>query len=508
MSPPRILIIGAGSRGEAYSRAIQSATSGIISCIAEPFTSKRERFGKKFIWKAGAPSEGQSFVGWKEFIQWETTRRAREAAGEHDVPPGVDAAFVCVLDEMHREVVVGLGPLGLHIMCEKPLATRMRDCVDMYRAVRGGVSEEPKSLFSIGHVLRYSPHNILLRKLILEDRAIGDVLSVEHTEPVGWWHFAHSYVRGNWRDSRTSAPTLLTKSCHDIDFLLWLLCSPAKPSGEAHLPQTVSSAGSLQFFRKPRKPAAAKDATNCLSCPLADEGCNYSAKHIYVGPKFRGLESQPGGQTGWPTKIVLPDVEDYPNLDAKREALLAQLSEDYDSETPAAEVSARGWYGRCVFESDNNVADDEVVTITWDDDASSPGKLAKRAVFHMTAHTQRICDRYSKIYGTDGEIAADSRTISVTRFDTQSVQTFTPTIEDTGHGGGDIGLTRQFVTAVDKVKNEGWAVDTAQKEIIGCTLDEVLRSHAMVFAAEEARSRGATVEWSQWWDKEVNAALG
>jgi len=43
--------------------------------------------------------------------------------------------------------------------------------------------------------LRYSPHNILLHKLLVEEGVVGDIVSVEHTEPVGWWHFSHSYVR-------------------------------------------------------------------------------------------------------------------------------------------------------------------------------------------------------------------------------------------------------------------------------------------------------------------------
>lgn len=36
---------------------------------------------------------------------------------------------------------------------------------------------------------------MLLRHLVRERNIIGDVLSIEHVEPVGWWHFSHSYVR-------------------------------------------------------------------------------------------------------------------------------------------------------------------------------------------------------------------------------------------------------------------------------------------------------------------------
>src|ERR1700761_281462 len=88
--------------------------------------------------------------------------------------------------------------------------------------------------------------------------------------------------RGNWRKESTSAPSLLTKSCHDIDFLLWMLCSPAPGSSEPpHLPSTFASSGSLNQFRKARKPKAAGTATNCLKCPIEDS-CIHSAKRLYV----------------------------------------------------------------------------------------------------------------------------------------------------------------------------------------------------------------------------------
>lgn len=127
-------------------------------------------------------------------MRWELERRKRAENGE-SVPEGVDGVFVCVQDQMHREVVVGLAPLRLHIMCEKPLATSLDDCVAIYRSLLSGQEANQEKIFSIGHVLRYSPHNMLLRKLLVEEKVIGDVMSINHTEPVGWWHFAHSYVR-------------------------------------------------------------------------------------------------------------------------------------------------------------------------------------------------------------------------------------------------------------------------------------------------------------------------
>ncbi|KAI5466228.1 hypothetical protein BGZ63DRAFT_349072 [Mariannaea sp. PMI_226] len=499
-NPPRFIIIGAGSRGKNYAGAIDSVSNGIVAAVAEPFKPKREALGRKHIWGDGKPSEGQSFNDWREFLDYEIERRRRVSAGEEGVPQGVDGAFVCVLDEMHRDVIVGLAPLGLHIMCEKPLACSLQDCIDIYTALR--LSESTR-VFSIGHVLRYSPHNIMLRKLLLEDRIIGDITSVVHTEPVGWWHFTHSYVRGNWRNDKTTGPSLLTKSCHDIDFLLWLLCSPPKASkGEPHLPGTVTSSGGLQFFKKSRKPAAAGSATNCMKCPLGDEGCKYSAKNVYLNPKLQGRRPS-NTNAVWPMSIVVPDMEDIPTLAGQEEAIVKALEEDYPESMSKSDILSRNWFGRCVFEAENNVCDEQFVTITWPESH----KPAKMATFHMVAKTRKICERFSNIYGEHGEVYADSQVITVEDFNTGETKKFYPRVEDLGHGGGDLGLTRQFVMAIDRVKNHGWEAPAAQLEFMGCTLEEVLRSHAVVFAAEDARLGRKVVDWEEWWANNVGTQM-
>ncbi|KAK4144614.1 uncharacterized protein C8A04DRAFT_11310 [Dichotomopilus funicola] len=512
--PPRILIIGAGSRGKTYAKAIASATNGVVAAVSEPDNYKRNWFGEAFIWGSGAPPpEGAAFADWREFIAYEKERRARAASGrEENVPPGIDAAFVCVLDEMHRDVVVALANLGgFHIMCEKPLATTLQDCIDMYAALQANkVSGGEQAVFSIGHVLRYSPHNMLLRKLAVQDRVIGDILSVVHTEPVGWWHFSHSYVRGNWRRESTTAPSLLTKSCHDIDVLLWLLCSPSdysvKDGPPPHLPSSVTSTGTLQYFKRSRKPARAGNATNCLSCPVESD-CKYSAKRIYVGPEIAGLETC---NTGWPVSIVVPDIESCDSMKEAKKAVLSELAKDYTSTTPDSEVSRRNWFGRCVYECDNDVCDDQVVTLNWEEEplageSGTGSRNAKTAVFHMVSHTKKICQRYTHLYGVDGEIYADSTTITVEDFRTGKTTVHRPPSGGAGHGGGDTGLTRQFILAIDKVKNHGWSSDRAQRELVGCTLEEVILSHAMVFCAEAARRGKEVINWPKWWAAEVQA---
>ncbi|RPB01961.1 NAD(P)-binding protein [Choiromyces venosus 120613-1] len=483
---PRILIIGAGSRGRAYAWSIATATNGTVVGVAEPDEYKRKRMVQEHN-----ISDELVFTSWTELV------------GEHKelVMSRVDGVCVCTLDETHEEIVLAIRPLNLHILCEKPLSTTLESCV----RIAGAVSdpELPPVVLAIAHVLRYSPHNILMKKLVCEDKLLGEVVNVNHTEPVGWYHFAHSYVRGNWRKKETSAPSLLTKCCHDIDLLLWLLCSPSA-AATPHLPSTVSSSGSLVHFRRSRKPAKAGNATNCLSCP-AEPDCTFSAKKIYVEKNLNQMNM------GWPVKIVVPDIEEAHSMDAAEAMLTQKLAEDYGREGTMVNGEQKSYYGRCVYETDNNVVDNQVVTISWDDDTSAStsgapaeGRGAKTATLNMVAFSEKICERFTRIYGTKGELEADSNQIRIYDFETGVKKTWVPSTDLlSGHGGGDSGLAKAFVGAIDKVKNEAWAVDRAQREVVGVTVEEVLRSHAAVFWAEDARVNRQMLEWGEWWAQNV-----
>jgi len=249
----------------------------------------------------------------------------------------------------------------------------------------------------------------------------------------------------------------------------------------------------------------------------------FSARKIYVGDQLRGLGS---GNTDWPVKIVVPEIEECISTGgqaAGEKAILESLAEDYDESTPGDVVGKKNWFGRCVWESDNDVNDDQVVTMTWDNDpisGSLAGRGAKIATFHMVAFTAKICERYTHVYGTTGEVYADGNCISVTDFTrpmplegskSKSEAAFEtkklyPYLAGGGHGGGDSGLARQFVLAVDRVKR-GEEAERVQMEEVGCTLEEIVRNHAMVFAAEEARRKKVVLDFPGWWKREVEGKL-
>lgn len=57
-----------------------------------------------------------------------------------------DAVIVAVQDHMHAEVTLAFAEQGYHILCEKPMANTIQDCLRMERAIKkAGV------IFGMGH---------------------------------------------------------------------------------------------------------------------------------------------------------------------------------------------------------------------------------------------------------------------------------------------------------------------------------------------------------------------
>lgn len=57
-----------------------------------------------------------------------------------------DAVIIAVQDQMHPEVTLAFAEQGYHILCEKPMAITVQDCLLMERAIKkAGI------IFGMGH---------------------------------------------------------------------------------------------------------------------------------------------------------------------------------------------------------------------------------------------------------------------------------------------------------------------------------------------------------------------
>src|SRR5690349_12518075 len=211
MKPVKLLIVGAGSRGTGYAAyALEYPEEARVVAVAEPREFFRKRMAQKHQIEPANVVED-----WRELAQR---------------PKFADAVVIATPDALHMEPAVAFARKGYDILLEKPLAPDPQSCQRIIEAV-----QEQDVILAVGHVLRYTSYTQQVKKL-LDSGLIGDIVSIQHLEPVGYWHQAHSFVRGNWRNEALSSFMLLAKSCHDIDWLRYLVGRPCVQ---------VSSFGSL-----------------------------------------------------------------------------------------------------------------------------------------------------------------------------------------------------------------------------------------------------------------------
>ncbi|GLY94533.1 Gfo/Idh/MocA family oxidoreductase [Actinoplanes sp. NBRC 103695] len=421
MSAVTLALVGAGLRGQAYARHAVSTGQARVVAVAEPDPGRREAAATEF----GIAPE---FV----FESWSDLVAEPRLSGQAGEPRLAVAAIVATQDRMHRDPAVRLADLGYHLLIEKPLAPTEEDATAIVEA-----AVRNKVIAAVCHVMRYTPYTRLVKGL-LDSGRIGKLVSVQHLEPVGWWHFAHSFVRGNWRNTEESGPLLLTKCCHDIDWLVHLF---------GQLPERVSSFGSLSHFRPSERPAGASD--RCLDCAV-EPTCPYSAKR-----RYEQALADPD-EHFWPLGAVTPI--------ATEESLRAALRD--------------GPYGRCVYTCDNDVVDHQVVNLAFPDGATCS--------FTVSAFTP-MEHRRTRLQGTHGYLDGDGRHVTLLDFVTGETEVFDSDAGGSsagdGHGGGDEGLTEAFIAAVA----------TGDPTLLPSDPVESLATHRVVWAAEEARLRDEVV---------------
>lgn len=396
----RLALIGAGARGkDIYGEyALNNPHEVQFIAVADPDMEKRELFAKKHNL-----SPDRCYNDWRELIE---------------CPETFDAIIIATQDKLHYEPTIASLEKGYNVLLEKPMSISPNECLAMTKK-----AQQVGKTLTICHVLRYTPFYTKLKELI-DSSVIGNIMSVQHIEKVGYWHHAHSFVRGNWRNSKESSPMILQKCCHDMDILRWLLNKKCV---------RLSSFGNLSFFTPENAPLG--HTAKCTDGCTSENTCPFSALKIYVG------------KTGWPANVVSQNT----NSEAILEALRS------------------GPYGRCVYACDNNVVDHQVVNMEFEGGTT--------VALTMSAFTSDI-SRTTHFMGTNGEIYCDmlNNSIKILNFTTGEIQTIIIPAQD-GHSGGDWGLMRSFIRQL-----------TTDGNVQGLTSAfESMDSHFMAFAAEKSR---------------------
>lgn len=406
----RVAVIGAGSRGNVYASYAEKFPSVMkVVGVAEIKPVRRETFAKRY----DIPAD-KCFKSADEFFT---------------VPKFCDIVVIATPDNLHYGPTMKALAAGYHVLLEKPMCQTEKECRDIL-----ALSKKTGGIVAVCHVLRYAPYFVAMREAV-RSGMIGDIVSMQHLEPIQYSHMAHSFVRGNWRSSKETTPIILAKSCHDLDIIRYLVGKPC---------ETIVADGSLYLFKKENAPEGAP--LRCTDgCPH-EKDCPYSAIDIYAR-KHRHLQ-------GLRTEFTRPITD---------EEIMTAIK--------------TGPYGRCVYHCDNDQPDHYIANMVFQDGVT--------ASFSMEAFSPSG-GRRTRIMGTKGYIDGDGEQFTLTEFGSMKRRVWNQKIEEiaeykgSGHGGGDHGVLRDLLEAVC------WNDESRLTSTVAVSVE----SHVMGFDAEKSRKNG------------------
>ena len=459
--PLRLLLFGAGNRGAiAYGGyALRHPSEVRFVAVADPNPARRIEFAQAHQ----IPPE-------RQFDTWQSALAAGRLA---------DAVVNATQDEMHHDSAIAALNAGYDMLLEKPIAPTLNETLDIIRT-----AEDNQRTLLICHVLRFTDFFQKVHE-ILQSGRLGQIIHLSQNENVSYFHMAHSYVRGNWRNSSIAAPMILAKCCHDLDLLYWWMGEKVK---------TLSSSGNLRHYRPENAPQGAPE--RCTDgCPV-EETCPFFAPKIYLDnipikiavskadyflPRILGKMSLKSPGLTRALGKVIPQIRLLSEYSGWPRNTITEHPED---DTAVLEALRTGPYGRCVYHCDNDVVDHHVVEMTFEDGITAT--LTMHGHSHEEGRTLRVDGSRATLLGKFTYSQAwlevhEHGSGEVTRF------RFLSEVDQTsGHGGGDDGLMRHFVQVM---RGEAPPLTSAR---------DSLESHLMAFAAEEARLEDKTIDFMQW----------
>ena len=397
--PITAITCGAGNRGNVYGNfALEFPDQLDIIGVAEPITIRNERYATK-----------HNIAAENRFNTWEDVFKK---------PKFADAIIISTPDNLHYGPCMKALEMGYDILLEKPISPSEQECRNIL-----ALAKKTGRIVAVCHVLRYAPYFVKLKEVI-QSGVLGEVISVQHMEPIEHIHMSHSYVRGNWHNSKKTTPIILAKSCHDLDILRWLVNKPC-----TH----IQAFGNLQWFTSKNAP---QGSTNrCTDGCKVEATCPYSALDIYYRKRQRNY------------------VFDLPEDKNEQAAYVLQQLKTTN-------------YGRCVYRMENDQPDHYTSNILFE------GGLT--ASFSMEAFTSYE-GRRTRIMGSLGDIVGDMSSFTLTDFLTGKKTIWQQATD--GHGGGDWRLVTDWLHAISE----------RNPALLTSTIDASIESHVMGFMAEESR---------------------
>ncbi len=283
---------------------------------------------------------------------------------------------------------------------------------------------------SVCHTLRFMDAFRRVQQIVA-DGTLGRLIHVDHMEAIGHLRFTHNYVRGRWAQEKGNTFLLLHKCVHDVDFVAWLIGEPCI---------RVSSFGNLSYFNPAHAPEGS--GRRCLDGCTLQTTCPYSAVRLYVDGDLTGRLQDLGGTN-------------------TRESRL--------------ETIRHGPFGACVWHANNDVVDHQVVLMEFEGGTTATCALSGYSATH---------GRRTRLQGTKGELLFDEAAdiITVSKFDGTATESI-PMVRPKSYHPEDLEIVTNWLAAIQ---------DPAAHVAVDAR--EAMRTHAIVFAAEQSRKEGRTVE--------------
>ncbi|MDH5403108.1 MAG: Gfo/Idh/MocA family oxidoreductase [Candidatus Heimdallarchaeota archaeon] len=380
-----------------------------------------------------------------------------------------DIIFITTPDKYHFEPAMKALNKGFHIFLEKPIATTWKECKTLL-----DTAESNQRILFTGLIFRHTDFFKKIIEVIEADR-IGKMISITWRENVSYFHYSHSFIRGNWSNSVESSPMILAKCVHDFDVINLIVKS--KPS-------KISSFGSLLYFNKGNLDFNPPD--RCIDGCENAKTCLYYAPRIYMdivpmlhiarkgGPihekiisklilKFPGLKKFPPFNKvqqykGWPVRVITDDFTQNGRLNALK----------------------NGPYGRCVYKiPEHDVIDHQNVTIEYSN------KVTVNLLLHGHSPEEGRTIRIDGVKGSlEGEFMYSGEKIYLNNSYTGTKSLIYKRGLGFGHGGADERIMEDLYNQLES----GYSSDYMSN------LRKAMESHILAFAAEQSRNEGKIIQ--------------